>query len=239
MKRMLKICNVDFYQRFYLSLLNFFYRRKIMFSNKINTQLSANENKSQEQNMDKEISEAVENNTQQEIELTLEQQEIINLKAEVDTLKNKANDNYDKMLRIAADFDNARKRWERERQDVRQYSISEFARDLLPVIDTFEKAISSIEPTINSFDTEENKKLQAIIEGLTIVHKTFHEAIKKHGIEKLPGKGTLFNASFHNAVAKIVDENVEQDTVCDEYVAGYKIGERVLRTAMVRVACKE
>ena len=143
---------------------------------------------------------------------------------------------HDKMLRMAADFDNARKRSEKERQDVRQYSISEFARDLLPVIDAFDKAMATIDDSPFSLDTEEGKKMASIVEGVQLVSKVFQDSVKKHGIERLPGQGNPFNPMFHNAVAKVVDAALTQETVIDEFVAGYKIGERVLRTAMVRVA---
>ena len=74
------------------------------------------------------------------------------------------------------------------------------------------------------------------MEGVGLVSKIFQDVVKKHGIEKLPGKDSPFNPAFHNAIAKVVDASVTQETVVDEFMAGYKIGERILRTAMVRVA---
>lgn len=165
--------------------------------------------------------------------------ELAAAKLELDSARAKLADTHDRMLRIAADFENARKRWDRERQEVRQYSISEFARDILPVIDAFDKAMTAVDSAGISAETEEGKKMLAVVEGVQLVSKMFHDANKKHGIERLPGKGEPFNPMFHNAVARVVDAAVEKDTVLDEFVPGYKIGERVLRTAMVRVAVKE
>ncbi len=159
--------------------------------------------------------------------------------AELDSTRAKLAETHDRMLRIAADFENARKRWDRERLEVRQYSISEFARDLLPVIDAFDKAMTAVDSAGITPDTEEGKKMLAVVEGVQLVSKMFHDANKKHGIERLPGKGEPFNPQYHNAVARVVDASVERDTVLDEFVPGYKIGERVLRTAMVRVTVKE
>lgn len=73
------------------------------------------------------------------------------------------------------------------------------------------------------------------MEGVQLVTKVFQDATKKHGIERLPGKGAPFNPMFHNAIAKVADDSLTQETVIDEFMAGYKIGERILRTAMVRV----
>ena len=158
------------------------------------------------------------------------------LKAELATTTAKLAETQDRMLRIAADFDNSRKRWERERSEVRTYSIQEFARDLLPVIDAFDKAMSAIDQAAINFDTEEGKRVSSIVEGVQLVSKIFQDSLKKHGVERVPAKGEVFNPMYHNAVSKTVDASLTQETVADEFVAGYKIGDRVLRTAMVRVA---
>ncbi len=165
--------------------------------------------------------------------------EIAGLMAELESTRAKLAETTDKMLRIAAEGENARKRWERERVEVRQYSITEFARDLLPVIDAFDKAMTAVESCDLKPDTEEGKKVLAVVEGVQLVSQMFHDSVKKHGIERLPGKGELFNPSYHNAIARVVDATIERETVIDEFVSGYKIGDRVLRTAMVRVAVKE
>lgn len=164
---------------------------------------------------------------------------VSDLEQKLEETSGKLAETHDRMLRIAADFDNARKRWEKERIDVRTYSIQEFAKDLLPVIDAFDKAMNAIESCAINPDTEEGKMVAAVTDGVKLVSKVFLDTLKKNGIEKLPGQGEVFNPSYHSAVAKIVDETVTQDTVIDEYTPGYKIGDRVLRTAMVRVATKD
>jgi molecular chaperone GrpE len=151
-------------------------------------------------------------------------------------LKEKLAETTDKMLRIAADFDNTRKRWERERQEVRSYAITEFARDLLPVIDAFDNAMLAIDQSSSTLESPEGQKVGSIVEGVKLVSKVFLDTLKKHGIERMGSKGEVFNPLHHNAVARVVDNSVKQDTVIDEFAAGYKISDRVLRTAMVRVA---
>lgn len=169
----------------------------------------------------------------------VEGKELSALAEELEGTKEKLAETHDRMLRIAAEFDNARKRWEREREDVRKYSIAEFARELLPVIDAFDKAMLAIENAEFKRDTEETKGLSSIVEGVQLVQKVFHESIKKHGIERLPGKGEPFNPEFHNAIAREVDQALEKDTVAEEFVSGYRIGDRVLRTAMVKVLTRD
>ncbi|BBH54452.1 nucleotide exchange factor GrpE [Fluviispira sanaruensis] len=164
---------------------------------------------------------------------------ISSLEAECAAVQAKLSETHDRMLRIAADAENMRKRMEREKADTRLYSIQEFAKDLLPVIDAFDKAMSAIELTQINFETEEGKKVAGIVEGVQLVSKVFQDAVKKHGIERLPGKDAPFNPTYHNAIAKIVDASFKQETVIDEFMAGYKIGERILRTAMVRVGAPD
>lgn len=158
------------------------------------------------------------------------------LQAALQDMTQKFNETNDRMYRIAADFENSRKRWEKEKSDLKSYCISEFARDLLPVIDSFDKAMTAIEQLTLNVDTEEGKQVASIVEGVQLVSKVFADTLKKHGVEKLPGKGEAFNPNFHNAIAKTVDATLQQEMVVDEFLAGYRIGERILRTAMVRVA---
>lgn len=169
-------------------------------------------------------------------EQQLESAKIESLEAELNETVSKLNDTQDRLLRIAAEADNARKRFEKEKLETRLYSIQDFAKDMLPVIDAFDKAIASIESLQMDSDSESGKIISNIVDGVKLVAKTFEDSFKKHGIERLPGKGSAFNPMFHNAIAKVTDASVTQDTVIDEFMPGYKIGDRVLRTAMVRVA---
>lgn len=165
--------------------------------------------------------------------------EIETLNQELQKAQTQLGETHDRMLRIAADFDNAKKRWERERQEVRLYAIQEFARDLLPVIDAFDKALDAASKATGNPESEEGQQLAAISEGVVLVSRMFQETLKKHGVERLPGRGEAFDPSYHNAIAREVDPTVQRDTVLDEFVPGYRINDRVLRTALVRVAVPE
>jgi molecular chaperone GrpE len=161
---------------------------------------------------------------------------VAKLNEQIAELTSKYNETNDRMYRNAAEFENSRKRWEKEKADLKSYCISEFARDLLPVIDSFDKAMTAIEQLTLNVETEEGKQVASIVEGVQLVSKVLTDTLKKHGVEKLPGKGEAFNPNFHNAIAKTVDATLQQEMVVDEFVSGYRIGERILRTAMVRVA---
>lgn len=195
---------------------------------KVNLHLSANE-----PSADEDISNGTEDFGEENTESNAD---ISSLQEQLAAANAKAAENYDRLLRTAADFENSRKRWEREKDEIRAYSHQDFAKDLLPVIDAFDKAMSAIEQSGINFQTEEGKRMGAIVEGIQLVSKTFMDSLKKHGIGRVPGKGEPFDPKYHNAVAKVVDASVKQETVADEFVPGYKIGDRVLRTAMVRVA---
>lgn len=167
------------------------------------------------------------------------QEKMTTLEAKVAELQTQLRDTHDKMLRIAADSDNTRKRLEKEKVDTRLYAIQAFAKDLLPVIDAFDKAMSALTTAEINGETEEGKKMSPIIEGVQMVAKVFEESLKKHGIEKLPGKGSPFNPMYHNGIAKVTDPALDKETVIDEFLSGYKIGDRILRTAMVRVGAPD
>lgn len=148
-------------------------------------------------------------------------------------------DTKDRLLRFGAELENSRKRFEKEKSDIRNYAIQEFSKDLLTVVDSFDKAMQSIEESDFEFKDDDGKKFQAIVDGVKIVSQVFEETFKKHGIEKVPGKGSEFDPMFHNAIAKEVQKDIKKEIVSEEFVSGYKIGERVLRTAMVKVAVPE
>lgn len=196
---------------------------------------SKTDNTSSQNNPDySEFNETHEESTEQfPVPPQTEHELVENLQKELESVNAKLVETHNKMLRIAADADNTRKRLEKEKMDTRLYSIQEFARDLLPVVDAFEKALKLIEE--NSTSAENDAHTTAMVEGVKLVSKIFQDVTKKHGIERLPGKDTPFNPMYHNAIAKDVGENYKTQIVIEEFVPGYKIGERILRTALVKV----
>lgn len=146
------------------------------------------------------------------------------VKAERDRLLEERNDLTDRLLRRAADFDNFRRRAERERADVADYANAESVRAILPILDDFERALK----------VETADKTYA--RGMELIHQRLSEALKKLGLEPITSKGQKFDPHLHHAVDMVETDQVEDHTVLEEYQRGYNFRNRPLRPAMVKVA---
>ena len=140
-------------------------------------------------------------------------------------LTQELNETKDKLLRVMAEYDNFRKRSQKEKEmaygDTKASTIAEF----LPVYDNFERAMSADATDIDSF-----KK------GIEIIFNQYGETFKKLGVESFGAKGDEFDPNIHNAVMHGEDENLPENSVSDVFSTGYKIGDRVIRPAIVKVA---
>ena len=145
------------------------------------------------------------------------------LQHEVEELK-------DKLLRNTAETENLRRRYEKQLQEVREYSISSFAKELLMVVDNLERAIE--------FEPENpSEELKNILDGVKMTYKELEKIFKKYDIALiLPQKGEKFDYNLHYAISKEVSEEYEPDTIVGVMQAGYKIKDRLLRPAAVSVA---
>lgn len=140
------------------------------------------------------------------------------LKAERDAL-------LDRVARMQADFDNARKRAAREQQEYREYALADAVKTILPILDSFDRALQTSNPEAAEFRS-----------GIELINKQLHDALVKLGLRPIPAKGEPFDPHLHQAI-EMVDTEVEKDQhVLDELQRGYKLKDRLLRPAMVRVA---
>ena len=131
----------------------------------------------------------------------------------------------DRLARLQAEFDNSRKRAARENAEFRDYAVADTVRSLLPVLDNFSLALKNA-----GANPQEFRK------GVELIHKQLQEALQKTGIQRIEAQGQPFDPRVHEAV-EIVDSNdVPDHYVLEELQPGYKIKERLLRPAMVRVA---
>jgi molecular chaperone GrpE len=130
----------------------------------------------------------------------------------------------DRLMRALADYDNFRKRVERERADDRRYQGFEVLRELLPVVDNLERALSS-EGSVEDLKT-----------GVRLTLKQVAELLERHGVKRIESVGLTFDPRFHEAISHHPDAEVEQPTVSAEHEAGYSMKERLLRAARVTVA---
>jgi molecular chaperone GrpE len=147
---------------------------------------------------------------------------------ETDALQRKVEDITGQYMRIAADFDNFRKRTEREKSELEQRVKRETLSELLPVIDSFERAKSHINP-----QTEEEINIQKSYQG---VYKQFVDCLKRIGVAPMRAKGKEFDPNLHEAIMREPTNEFAEGEVMEELVNGYMLGDLVLRHAMVKVA---
>lgn len=139
----------------------------------------------------------------------------------------------DRMLRLAADMENLRARTKREVSDAKTFAVANFARDMLGVSDNFQRAIEAVPDEKRESGSDEFKSL---IEGVEITEKSMLSTMERHGVKKLEPEGEKFDPNFHQAMFEIPNTEVPNNTVLQVVQAGYQIGDRVLRPAMVGVS---
>lgn len=147
---------------------------------------------------------------------------------------NKLQEEYDKLnqqyIRLAADFDNYRKRQEQERENLIKYGTESALKKMLEVLDNFERGEKALE---NVEDCEKVK------ESFNLVHKQVIESLAKLGLEEIKAIGEEFDPNFHEAVMQTPTGDHPEHTVINELQKGYKVGEKVLRPTLVNVATAE
>ena len=132
----------------------------------------------------------------------------------------------EQFLRAVADFDNYRKRIERERRELSEYAAADVLLDLLPIIDNFERALQA--PATG--DTEAFKR------GIELIHKQMLDLLRKRGVTHIDALGADFDPNVHQAVIHEPSEEHREGEVMEELQRGYKLGDRLLRPSMVKVA---
>jgi molecular chaperone GrpE len=130
----------------------------------------------------------------------------------------------DRLLRTLADFDNFRKRVEREREEERRYSVVEPLREMLGIVDNLERALTA------------DGDLEDLRLGVEMILKQMGDFLRRSGAQPVEAMGQPFNPSVHEAVSRVEDSKVEVPMVIDEMQRGYTVHERLLRPAIVRVA---
>jgi molecular chaperone GrpE len=151
---------------------------------------------------------------------------IANIESERDELK-------DKLLRTLADMENLRRRTEREIADAKAYAVTSFARDMLGSADNLRRALESV-PDASRGDGE--AALKALIEGVELTERDLLKTLERHGVRRIDPQGEKFDPNLHQAMFEAPDPVVAKGMVSKVVQSGYKIGERVLRPALVGVS---
>lgn len=139
----------------------------------------------------------------------------------------------DRLLRLAAELENFRKRSEREIADARAYAITGFARDMLSATDAVSRALMTLPPEAR--ETADGQ-LKALIEGIELTEREMQRLLGKHGVKPIEADGQKFDPHLHQAMFEVPDPSQPEGTVVQVVQTGFTIGDRVLRPAMVGVS---
>jgi molecular chaperone GrpE len=151
----------------------------------------------------------------------------------VETLARESADYKDKLLRTLADMENLRRRTEREIAEARLYAITAFARDTLAVADNMDRALKQLDAELRE---KADAGVKALLDGVELTERELLKVLEKHGVRKFEPQGEKFDPNLHQAMYEVSDPSVPAGTVAQVVQAGYMIGERVLRPALVAVA---
>ena len=177
---------------------------------------------------------------QKETEKTkTDQAENVDSKPEIkkeQSLEERFAESEDKLLRSLAEIENQRRRFEKEIRDAFEYGSFNFAKESLSILDNLERAKIAIQ---NDETLKKNEDLDKFLENITIVEKDLTKIFEKNRIKKIDTNKKKFDPNLHQAMSEIEDENVETGSILQEIQAGYMLGERLLRPALVGVAKKK
>ena len=163
-------------------------------------------------------------NVEENEELDPTKAEEIKLKDTILLQKEQLEEQEDRLKRLMAEFDNFKKRSSKEREGLYNSLVSDIFTSLLPVVDNLEKAVAAE-------TADENYK-----QGVELVLKQFKDVLAANGVQEIEAVGQEFDPELHEAVASVVDENLGEKVIKEEYRKGYKIGSKVIRHSMVVVA---
>jgi molecular chaperone GrpE len=155
------------------------------------------------------------------------------VEAQLDELAQKNAELNDRLLRLAAEMENQRKRGEREVSDTRTYAIAGFARDMLTATDSLSRALMMLPAEARD---GADGALKSLIDGIELTEREMQRLLAKHGVKPIEAEGEKFDPHKHQAMFEVPDPSRPEGTVVQVVQAGYSIGERVLRPAMVGVA---
>ena len=152
------------------------------------------------------------------------------------TLEEKLKDTEEKLLRSLAEIENQRRRFEKEIKDAFEFGSFNFAKENLAILDNLQRAKEAIR---NDTKLKDNKDLDKFLENINIIEKDLISIFERNRIKKIDSKNKKFDPNFHQAMSEIDDDKAEPGSIIQEIQAGYMLGERLLRPALVSVAKKK
>ena len=152
------------------------------------------------------------------------------------TVEEKLKDVEEKLLRSLAEIENQRRRFEKEIKDAFEFGSYNFAKESLAILDNLQRAKEAIK---NDETLKINKDLDKFLENITIIEKDLISIFEKNNIKKIDSKNKKFDPNFHQAMSEVEDDKADPGTILQEIQAGYLLGERLLRPALVSVSKKK
>ncbi|NQX57745.1 nucleotide exchange factor GrpE [Paenibacillus qinlingensis] len=186
--------------------------------------MSTGDNKTVEQDID--TTYAADNEATNE-EAGVEVSEEATVSSELEQARVQAEENYQRLLRVQADFDNFRRRARAEKEDFAKYASLKLIEQLLPIVDNFDRALSS---------SKETKDFDALVKGLDMTYRGIDQLLTAEGLKPIEAVGQPFNPEFHQAVMQVESEEHEEGIVVEELQKGYILKDKVIRPAMVKVS---
>ena len=156
-----------------------------------------------------------------------EAEALAKLEAEYQAYKAESEKQHDQMLRTIAEFDNSRKRAEREKEESLKYALESFVKELIPTIDSIERAIQS---------TKESQDVDALVEGVEMIYKGLLSTLEKRSVTPIEAVNKPFDPMQHEAVMHVESEDIPENNVIEEWQKGYMLHNRVIRPSMVSVS---
>lgn len=168
-----------------------------------------------------------ENIVQQDGMIFISEEELNKLRKETE----RANDLQERCARLQADFDNARKRWQRDRQEMIKYANEDLVCSLLNVVDDLERSLE--------LSQQKHEDFTAFLKGVEMILAHLHDLLKKNGVVAIEAKGKVFDPHCHEPLLQIENDEVAENTVLAEMQKGYTLNGKVIRTAKVQVSKKK
>lgn len=165
--------------------------------------------------------------SEEELETPEAVDELTQLKTQLETKECEVQEHLDARLRLQAEFDNFKKRKEKETVEFRKYANEDFIRELLVLVDDFDRAIAA---------AEQSHKLEDFLKGVELIFDKFLGVLQKKGVKEIEAKGQPFNPEIHEAVTQIETDELEEGTIVEVFQKGYYLHDRVLLAPKVAVA---
>jgi molecular chaperone GrpE len=147
--------------------------------------------------------------------------------AELEQARKQAEENYQRLLRVQADYDNFRRRTREEKEQLAKYASLKLIEQLLPVLDNFERALAS---------SNDKKDYDALYKGLDMTFRQLEQVLAQEGLQRMESVGQPFNPEYHQAIMQVESEEHEEGIIVEEVQKGYMLKDKVIRPAMVKVS---